>query len=110
MPNVFADELYESLARIATQDDENDNALRTLVDGIGSMFAEMEDLIRGGDYPWQPIFDVENTQRVDVLRWLGQFIGQPIPIGVRSSSIRIGVASSSIRIVNSGWMNAASRT
>jgi hypothetical protein len=86
----FGDELYEGVAPLAYADADNGYALRTLCYAIGELFAQVELLARAdaaGNDPWSVIMDVDRALGY-MLPYLGQFVGQAIPVGTPDAVAR----------------------
>lgn len=86
----FGAELYESLKPLAYADQENDYALLTLCDAIGTMAEELELLTRADDEgrdPWSIIMDADRAPGY-MLPYIGQFVGQTIPVGTPEDEAR----------------------
>ena len=76
VPDSFADRLYAALAPLAAEDAANGWALLVLCNAIGTMYQELEELVR--DTPegpgWSQLLDVDRCPP-EALPWLAQFVG-----------------------------------
>lgn len=73
----FAAELYEQLTPYAYDDANNYYDLALLVQALGALFQELDDLALADDQGnpgWAKLFDVDNAP-VDVLAWTAQLVG-----------------------------------
>lgn len=93
-PDSYAERLYAALAPIALRDPDHGWALLILVNAIGGMFQEPEDLAR--DTPegpgWSALMDLDRCPDM-ALPWLAQFVGvRPLP-GSTEDEQRLRIAS-----------------
>jgi Phage tail protein (Tail_P2_I) len=72
----YAAELYRSLLPLAYAEEHVDNALATYLGAFGSMFQEIDELVRDSDSGpgYSILFDVARCPS-KALPWLGQFVG-----------------------------------
>ena len=71
---LVGDRLFNALAPVAKEDTGD---LRSLCDGVGSMFEQVAQLVEPGPIAepgWSLLLDVERAP-ADALPWLGQFVG-----------------------------------
>lgn len=75
-PDSFASTLYVALAPLAQQDDDYGWSLLILLNAIGTMFQELDDVERDTvDGPgWSPLLDLDRCPDY-ALPWLAQFVG-----------------------------------
>ena len=75
-PDSFASRLYVALAPVGQQDSAYGWALLILCNAIGTMFQDLDDLVRdSSDGPgWSEIVDLDRCPSW-ALDWLGQFVG-----------------------------------
>jgi hypothetical protein len=84
MAGPFGTDLYAELEPLAYDDANQDNALLTYLDTIGSMFDEIEGYARDGplgEPGWSIILDLSRAPE-KALPWLGQFVGVRITEGL----------------------------
>jgi hypothetical protein len=90
----FADEAKLRLAPVMTDD------LEAYLDGIGEMFAEVEDYARedaDGNPPWSHLLDPEQVTTVAGLYWLAQLAGVRAAPGLALEPLRTVVELASAR-------------
>lgn len=92
-PDTFAGRLYDALAPLASLDPDNAWSLLILCNAIGTMFQEVEDIVRDSpDGPgWSELMDL-NRCPPEALGWLGQFAGVRIPPYLTEAQQRAWVA------------------
>src|SRR5215831_2032493 len=93
-PDTYAERLYEALAPLAEDDDENQWSLLVYVNALGTMFQLVEDLVR--DTPdgigWSALLDLYRCPDI-ALPWLGQFAGVRVLTGSTPDQMRQRIAS-----------------
>lgn len=81
----FAEQAKLVLAPLMTDD------LEAYIDGIGEMFAEVEDFARedaDGNVPWSHLLDPEEVTTTAGLYWLAQLAGVKAPPGLELEPLR----------------------
>jgi hypothetical protein len=75
-PDTFAARLYGMLAPLAYDEPAQRWALLILINAIGLMFQQVEDLVRDTEQGvgWSALVDLDRTPDI-ALPWLGQFVG-----------------------------------
>jgi hypothetical protein len=93
-PDSFAARLYLALAPLAQQDLAYSWSLLILCNAIGTMYQEVEDLVRdtSGGPGWSPLMDLDRCPSY-ALGWLAQLVGVRLLPGASDADNRARIAS-----------------
>jgi hypothetical protein len=77
----FAETIYEQMAPVAWDDENQDWALLKFLGGLGQTFQQMDELAHDEDGPWCALLNV-NELPDEGAPWLGQFVGTVVDTGL----------------------------